>query len=69
MISLNRMLFGFMPGKGTLEALFIVSRMQEEYQKKGKKLYMCFSNMKNAFHRILQMVMEWTMKKKGLVKK
>ena len=30
--------FGFMPGKGTVDAIFIVRRMQEECQKKNKKL-------------------------------
>ena len=28
-----------MPGKGGMNAIFIVRRMQEEYQKKNKKLY------------------------------
>ena len=36
------MQFGFMPGKETVDAIFIVRRMQEEYQKKDKKLCMRF---------------------------
>ena len=28
-----------------MDAIFIVKRMQEEYQKKDKKLYMCFVDM------------------------
>ena len=39
LVNLNEMQFGFMPGKGTVDAIFIVRRMQEEYQKKDKKLY------------------------------
>ena len=38
LVNLNEMQFGFMPGKGTVNAIFIVRRMQEEYQKKDKKL-------------------------------
>ena len=34
-VNLNEMQFGFMPGKGTVDATFIV-RMQKEYQKKDK---------------------------------
>ena len=49
--NLNEMQFEFMPGKGTLDAIFIV-RMQEEYQKKDKKLYMCFVDMEKAFDRV-----------------
>ena len=42
------MQFGFMPGKGTVDAIFIVKRMQEKYQK-HKKLYMCFVDMEKTF--------------------
>ena len=34
LVAVNDMQFGFMPGKGTTDALFIVRRMQEEYKKK-----------------------------------
>ena len=33
-----------------MDAIFIVRRMQEEYQKKDKKLYMmCFVDMEKSF--------------------
>ena len=67
LINLNRMQFGFMPGKGTMDAIFIVRRMQEEYQKKEKKLYMCFVDLEKAFDRVPRKVMEWAMRKKGLL--
>ena len=51
------MQFGFMPGKETVDAIFIV-RVQEEYQKKDKKLYMCFVNLEKAFDRMPKKVME-----------
>ena len=66
LVSLNEMQFGFMPGKGTVGAIFIVRRMQEEYQKKDKKLYMCFVDIEKAFDRMPRKVMEWAMRKKGL---
>ena len=50
LISLNEMQFGFLPGNGTVDAIFIVRRMHEEYHKKNQKLYMCFVDMENAFH-------------------
>jgi len=31
--------FGFMKGKGTTDAIFIVRQMQEKFRAKGKKLY------------------------------
>ena len=66
LINLNKMQFGFMPGKATVDAIFIVRRMQEEYQKKGEKLYMCFVDVEKAFDRVPRKVMEWAMRKKGL---
>ena len=65
-VNLNEMQFGFMPGKGTVDAIFTVRRMHEEYQKKDKKLYMCFVDMEKAFNRGPRKVMEWAMRKKGL---
>ena len=49
-----------------MDAIFIVRRMQEEYQKKNKKLYMCFVDMEKAFDRVPRKVMEWAMRKNGL---
>ena len=49
-----------------MDVIFIVRRMQEEYQKKDKKLYMCFVDMEKAFDRVPSKVMEWAMRKKGL---
>ena len=35
-----------------MDAIFIVRRMQEEYQKKGKKFYMCFVDKEKDFDRV-----------------
>ena len=66
LVNLNEMQFGFMPG--TVDAIFIVRRMQEEYQKKDKKLHMYFVDMEKAFDRVPRKVMEWAMRKKGLIR-
>ena len=47
-----------------MDAIFIVRRMQKEYQ---KKLYMCFFDMEKAFNRVPRKVMEWAIIKKGLL--
>ena len=68
LVSLNKMQFGFLPGKGTVDAIFIMRRMQEEYQQEDKKLHMCFVDMEKAFDRVPRKVMDWAMRKKGLSK-
>ena len=48
-----------------MDAIFIVRRMHEEYQKKDNKLYKCFGDMEKAFDRVPKKV-EWAMRKKDL---
>ena len=49
LVNIDSMQFGFMPGRGTTDALFVVRRMQEEDRNKKKKLYMCFVDIEKAF--------------------
>ena len=60
------MQFGFMPGKGTIDAVFILTRIQREYLAKQKKLYMCFVELETVFDRVPRKVVEWAMRKKGI---
>ena len=39
-VPVDEMLFGSMPERGTIDGVFILTRMQEEYRAKGKKLYL-----------------------------
>ena len=58
MVKVDEMQFGFMPGKGTIDAVFILRRLQEEYLDKEKKLYMCFVDLQKAFDRVPRRVLE-----------
>ena len=66
LVKVDDMQFGFMPGKGTTDALFILRRMQEEFRGKEKKLYMCFVDLEKAFDRVPRKVMKWALRKKSL---
>ena len=57
------MQFGFMPVRGTIHVVFFLRMMQEEYHAKGKKLYMCFVDLMNAFDRVPWKMLDWAMRK------
>ena len=60
------MQFGFMCERGTIDAMFILRRTQEEYYSKGEKLYMYFLVLDKAFDRVPRKVLEWATRKKGI---
>ena len=57
------MQFGFIPGNGTMNTIFMVRRVQEEYRTKDKKLYMRLVDMEKALDRVPRKVMKWAMRK------
>ena len=50
-VPIDNMQFGFMPGKGTTDANFIMRQVQEKHQAKKKKLYYAFVDLEKAFDR------------------
>ena len=64
--TIDDMQFVSMPGKGTIDAVFILRRIQEEYVAKQRKLYMCIMYLEKAFDRVPRKVEKWVMRKKGI---
>ena len=60
------MQFGFMPGKGTTDAIFIMRQVQEKHQARKKKLYYAFVDLENAFDRVRREVVRWALWKLGV---
>jgi hypothetical protein len=65
LVEIDEMQCGFMPGKGTVDALFMARMLQERYGRKKRMLYMCFVDLEKAFDRVLRKVIEWALRKKG----
>ena len=64
-VSIDNMQFGFMPGKGTTDAIFIMRQVQEKHQTKKKKLYYAFVDLEKAFDRAPREVVRWVLRKLG----
>ena len=65
-VDINDMQFGFMPGRGTTDAIFILRQMQEKYIGADKRLYMAFVDLEKAFDRVPRKVLWWAMRKLGV---
>lgn len=65
-VHIDDMQFGFMKGRGTTDAIFIVRQLQEKFLAKKKKPYFAFVDLEKAFDRIPREVVWWAMRKLGV---
>ena len=49
LVSIDDSQFGFIPGRGTTGAIFVVRQLQEKYLASNKRLYMAFIDLEKAF--------------------
>ena len=52
LVSIDNSQFGFIPGRGTTDAIFVVRQLQEKYLAANKRLYMTFVDLEKAFDRV-----------------
>ena len=65
-VEISDMQFGFMPGRGTTDAIFILRQLQEKHMAANKTLYMAFIDLEKAFDRVPRNVIWWAMRKLGI---
>ena len=66
LVSINDSQFGFVPGRGTTDAIFVVRQLRE-YLAANKRLYMAFVDLRKAFDGVLRKVIMWALRKLGWI--
>ena len=62
MVDIGKIQFGFVPGRGTTDAIFHVRQLQEKYRAVNKPLYFCFVDLEKAFDRVPRDVLWWALR-------
>ena len=65
-MKIDDMQFGFVPGKGTVDAIFMVRQLQEKFLEKRKDLFFVFVDLEKAFDRVPRKVVRWVLRQLGV---
>ena len=66
LVSINNSQFGFAPGRGKTDAIFVVRQLQEKYLADNKRLYMAFVDLEKVFDRVPLKVTLWALRLLGV---
>ena len=66
LVSIDGMQFGFVLGRGTTDAIFIIRQLQEKHLAKEKNLFFAFVDLEKAFDCVPRDILWWSMRCLGL---
>jgi Reverse transcriptase (RNA-dependent DNA polymerase) len=54
--------FGFIPGRSTMKAIFLIRQLMKRHREKKNDLHMIFIDLKKAYVKISRNIMWWRLK-------
>ena len=66
MVDIDKMQYGFMLGKETVDVVFALSENSEKFRAKNKKLFFVFVNLEKAFDQVPRKVIRFALRQKGV---
>ena len=58
--------FGFMPGRSTMEAIYLLRKVIEKYKEKKRDIHMVFIDLEKAYDRVPREIIWWALEEKGV---
>ena len=67
-VEIDKMQYGFMSGRRTIGAVFVLGRLSEKFRAKNKNLFFIFVDLEKAFDRLPREVTRFALRWKGVPK-
>ena len=68
-VEISKQQYGFMPGKGTTDAMFALRMLMEKYREGQRQLHCVFVDLKKAYDKVPRKELWYCMGKSGIVEK
>ena len=68
-VEISKKQYGFMPGKGTTDAMFALRMLMEKYREGQRELHCVFVDLEKVYDRVSQEELWYCMRKSGIVEK